>query len=83
MATTGTALRPHLQIRMWRRIAIGGVLAVSLAGAGFAAGRVQPPAPTGTTRVIPRPAEGIGVTVDLPSDASSAMVTHHHRTKWG
>jgi hypothetical protein len=83
MATTGTALRGHLQVRMWQRLAIGGALAVSLVGAGFAAGRMQPPTPTGTTMVIQRPAEGVGVTVDLPSGATSARVTHHHRIKWG
>jgi hypothetical protein len=83
MATTGTALRGHVQVRMWQRVAIGGALAVSIAGAGFAAGRMQAPAPAGTTRVIPRSAEGVGVTVDLPSGATSAKVTHHHRIKWG
>jgi hypothetical protein len=83
MATTGTAARAHLQVPTWQRMAIGGALAVSLAGVGFAAGRMQSSAPSGTTRVIPRPAEGVGVTVDQPRDASSALVTRHHRTKWG
>ena len=83
MATTGTALRTHRRVRTWQRAAIGAGLAVSLAGVGFAVGRTQPSTPAGTTRVIPRPADGVGITVDLPSDASSALVTHHHRTKWG
>jgi len=83
MATTGTSLRTHLQVRTWQRVAIGAALAVSLAGGGFAVGRTQPSTPAGATRTILRPAEGAGFSVDLPSVASSALVTHHHRTKWG
>ena len=83
MATTGTSLRTHLQVRTWQRVAIGAALAVSLAGGGFAVGRTQPSTPAGATRTILHPAEGAGFSVDLPSGASSALVTHHHRTKWG
>ena len=83
MATTGTALGAHRQVRMWQRMAIGVALALSLAGLGFTAGRMQPSAPTGTSRMVPRPAQGIGINVDLPTVASSAPVTHRHRVKWG
>jgi hypothetical protein len=83
MATTGTALAGRLQVRTWQRMAVGGALAVSLVGAGFAAGRIQPSAPTGTTRMVQPTVEGVGVSVGLAGGASSALVTHHHRTKWG
>jgi hypothetical protein len=83
MATTGTAFGSHPQVRTWQRMAIGGALAVSLAGLGFAAGRMQPSAPTGTTRMVPRPAQGIGISFNLPTDASSGLATHRHRVKWG
>lgn len=83
MATTGTAFGSHPQVRTWQRMAIGGALAVSLAGLGFAAGRMQPSAPTGTTRMVPRPAQGIGLGMELPKDAPSALMSHRHRIKWG